>query len=146
MTIEETLQLAIEAHCGQKDLDGNPVILHPLTVGLKGENELEMKAGFLHDVLEDTAFEAEDLRKKGVDDALLTVLDLLTHRETQTYDDYIARIIASDNLTALRVKRNDLLHNLARGREHGYWDLVDKHEKAITKIEKAIETYEENKG
>ena len=35
MTIEETLQIALDAHKGQKDLDGKPAILHPIAVGLK---------------------------------------------------------------------------------------------------------------
>ena len=34
MSIEEILRIALEAHTGQKDLDGNPAILHPLAVGL----------------------------------------------------------------------------------------------------------------
>lgn len=34
ITIEYALKIAIEAHEGQKDLDGNPVILHPMTVAV----------------------------------------------------------------------------------------------------------------
>lgn len=56
ITIEDALRIAIEAHEGQKDLDGNPVILHPLTVGLAGHNREEIVAGLLHDVVEDTDF------------------------------------------------------------------------------------------
>ena len=51
MTIEETLQIALEAHEGQKDLDGKPVVLHPIAVGLMGCNDAETKTGFLHDVV-----------------------------------------------------------------------------------------------
>ena len=50
MTIEETLQIALDAHKGQKDLDGKPAILHPVEVGLMGSNDAEIKTGFLHDV------------------------------------------------------------------------------------------------
>lgn len=39
ITIEETLKIAAEAHNGQKDLDGKPVILHPLAVGLMGKTD-----------------------------------------------------------------------------------------------------------
>ena len=52
--IEIALEIAMKAHMGQRDLDGNPVILHPLTVALKGNNESEIVAGLLHDVVEDT--------------------------------------------------------------------------------------------
>lgn len=37
VSIEVTLRIALEAHTGQKDLDGNPAILHPLAVGLMGK-------------------------------------------------------------------------------------------------------------
>lgn len=46
ITIEQALRIAIDAHKGQKDLDGKPVILHPLTVGLAGNNREEIIAGF----------------------------------------------------------------------------------------------------
>ena len=52
--IEIALEIALKAHKGQRDLDGKPVILHPLTVALKGHNESEIVAGLLHDVVEDT--------------------------------------------------------------------------------------------
>ena len=51
MTIEETLQIALDAHEGQKDLDGKPAILHPVAVGIMGSNDAEIKAGFLHDMI-----------------------------------------------------------------------------------------------
>ena len=46
MTVEETLRIALEAHEGQKDLDGKPVVLHPIAVGLMGCNDAETKRGF----------------------------------------------------------------------------------------------------
>ena len=61
MTIEETLQIALDAHRGQKDLDGRPALLHPIAVGLMGSNDTEIMTGFLHDVVEDTALTLEDL-------------------------------------------------------------------------------------
>ena len=39
MIIEETLRIAIEAHEGQKDLDGRPAVLHPVAVGLMSCND-----------------------------------------------------------------------------------------------------------
>ena len=52
ITIEDALRIATEAHEGQKDLDGNPVILHPMTVAVAGRNREEQIAGLLHDVVE----------------------------------------------------------------------------------------------
>ena len=74
ITIEDVLRIAIDAHEGQKDLDGKPVILHPLTVGLAGKNREEMIAGFLHDVVEDTGTSFDDLLEKGVEKEVVDTL------------------------------------------------------------------------
>lgn len=42
--VDLCLKIAVEAHRGQYDLDGNPVILHPLTVGLAGTTPYEQCA------------------------------------------------------------------------------------------------------
>ena len=108
ITIEDALRLAIDAHEGQKDLDGNPVILHPMTVGLAGRNREEIIAGLLHDVVEDTNFTFDDLLRKGVDEEIVDALKLLTHTDDLSYDDYVKRIAVSGNSIAIHVKYNDL--------------------------------------
>lgn len=115
MTIEETLQIALDAHKGQKDLDGKAVILHPVAVGLMGSNDAEIKTGFLHDVVEDSDLTIDDLRRKGVDEEVLAALELLTHDKGMDYFEYVRRIAGSGNLTAMHTKINDLKHNLSRG-------------------------------
>ena len=138
MTIEDALRLAIEAHEGQKDLDGKPVILHPMAVGLAGRNREEVIAGLLHDVVEDTSFTFEDLLERGVDEPIVEALRLLTHTKDMPYEDYVQRIAQSGNDIAIHVKYNDLCHNLKRGRAGGYWNIVAKHEKALAVIEPLI--------
>ena len=73
MTVEETLRIALEAHEGQKDLDGRPAVLHPVAVGLMGCNDAETKTGFLHDVVEDSELTLDELRGRGVDEDVLTL-------------------------------------------------------------------------
>ena len=68
ITIEDAFRIAIEAHEGQKDLDGNPVILHSMTVAIAGRNREEQIAGLLHDVVEDSGITFEELIRRGVDD------------------------------------------------------------------------------
>ena len=131
ITIEQALRIAFDAHEGQKDLDGKPVILHPLTVGLAGKDRQEMIAGFLHDVVEDTDVTFDDLLEQGVDEGIVDALRLLTHDKGTDYYDYVKRIIDSGNPIALAVKRNDLTHNLQRGRAGGHWKQVQKQEKAL---------------
>ena len=62
ITVEEALRIALKAHEGQKDLDGNPVILHPMAVAVAGRNREEHVAGLLHDVVEDTGMTFDDLQ------------------------------------------------------------------------------------
>ena len=138
ITIEEVLRIAIDAHEGQTDLDGKPVILHPLTVGLAGNSREEMIAGFLHDVVEDTDITFDNLLEWGVDKDIVDALRLLTHDKETDYYDYVQRIIDSGNPIALAVKKNDLTHNLAHGRAGGHWKQVKKHEKALDLIKNNV--------
>ena len=117
MTIEETLRFALNAHEGQKDLVGNPAVLHLLAVCVAGKNELEQKTGLLHDIVEDTDVTLEDLRSEGVEEEVVEAVDLLTHREEDSYEEYVRKIAFSRNETAIRVKLHDLHHNLQRAED-----------------------------
>ena len=140
ITVEDALHIAVDAHNGQKDLDGNPVILHPIAVGLAGNNREEIIGGFLHDVVEDTEFTFNDLLARGVDKTIVETLQLLTHTKDISYDEYVQRIATSGNSIAIHIKYNDLKHNLKRGRAGGHWKIVAKHEKALAIIEPLIKT------
>lgn len=117
MTIEETLRIALDAHTGQKDLVGNPAILHLMSVCVAGKTDLQKKAGILHDIIEDTDMTLDDLRARGVEEDVVAAVDLLTHREEDSYEDYIRKIACSGNETAVQVKLNDLRHNLLRAED-----------------------------
>lgn len=132
--IDDALKIASEAHYDAKDLDGRPVILHPLSVGLSGSNEEEMVCGFLHDVLEDSDYSAGDLREHGFSEHIVDTLMLLCHDKSFPYLDYVRNIVESGNRTALAVKLNDLHHNLARGKAGGHLKQVKKHTEALELI------------
>lgn len=139
ITIEDALRIAIEAHEGQKDLDGNPVILHPMTVAIAGRNREEQIAGLLHDVVEDSGITFEELIRRGVDENIVDALRLLTHdKNKMTYEEYVEQIASSGNDIAIHVKYNDLCHNLQRGRAGSHWSIVAKHEKALSIIEPLV--------
>lgn len=125
--IEIALEIALQAHKGQRDLDGNPVILHPLTVAMKGNNEDEIVAGLLHDVVEDTGYTFDDLLNAGISAKVVDALRLLTHEKGTDYLDYVRRIADSHNPIAINVKCNDLEHNLERGRKGDHLKQVAKH-------------------
>lgn len=136
-TIDLALQIATHAHAGQTDRDGNPVILHPLTVGLMGETDEVRVAGFLHDVVEDTDYTLDDLLAAGIPNGVVEALRLLTHDKSTPYMDYVQHIIDSGNPIALQTKYNDLRHNYARGK--AYPRLQAKHGPALEKVKAAIE-------
>lgn len=136
-TIDIALSIATQAHAGQLDRSGYPVILHPLTVGLMGHTDEEKVAGFLHDVVEDSAWTFEDLQDKGIPLGIVNALRLLTHEKGTDYYAYVQRIIDSKNPIALQVKYNDLQHNYARGK--AYPELQQKHGKALEMVKAAIE-------
>ena len=129
--VELALQIALDAHKGQVDLDGKPAILHALAVGLAGENLTEMCVGFLHDVVEDSHYTFDDLRRMGVALKIIRALQVLTHDKSVPYMDYIRNIEASSNEAALQVKINDLRHNLLRGTIGGHTKQVKKHTEAL---------------
>lgn len=135
--INIALEIAIKAHAGQTDRDGEAYILHPLTVGLMGRTDEERMGGFLHDVLEDSDYTANDLLEAGIPQSVVNALLLLTHDKSTPYYDYVQRVIDSHNPIALRVKYNDLTHNYARGK--AYPDLQKKHGKALEMVKAAID-------
>lgn len=135
--IDIALQIATKAHEGQKDRDGYPVILHPITVGMMGDTDEEKITGFLHDVVEDSDYTFDDLLEAGIPNGIVNALKVLTHEKGTPYYDYVQAIIDSGNPIALQVKYNDLRHNFARGK--AYPDLQKKHGKALEMVKAAIE-------
>lgn len=113
-TFEDIIRIAVKAHDGMKDMVGNPAVAHVLAVGLMGKTVAEQKAGFLHDVVEDSEITLDDLRAEGVEEDVLNAVDLLTHRPGMSYEDYVKNIVRSRDETAIQVKLNDLHHNLHR--------------------------------
>ena len=136
--IDKAIEFASKAHAADYDLDGNPTILHSLAVGMMGKNDTERIVGFLHDVVEDTKYDFDDLIDEGFSEEVIAALRLLTHDKQTEHMDYINNICTSGNLTAIHVKMNDLKHNLARGKEGGYTRCVERHTLALAHIESYI--------
>lgn len=133
--IDKAVEIASKAHAADYDLDGNPTILHPLAVGMMGRTDAERIVGFLHDVVEDTRYTFADLEDEGFSEEVISALRLLTHDKETPYMEYIENICRSGCQTAINVKRNDLRHNLARGKEGGHMRCVEKHTVALAYIE-----------
>ena len=112
MTLGRAISIAAEAHAGQKDRAGAPYILHPIRLMIQMDSENAMMAAVLHDVVENSVWTLDDLRKEGFSNEVLNAVDSLTHRdkEGEDYWDYIKR--AGSDLIALKVKLAALLDNL----------------------------------
>jgi len=66
-------------------------------------------AGWLHDIIEDTAWTAEGLRELGVSARVVEVIQLVTRTDGEAYEEMLARV-AGDPLATL-VKIADNAHN-----------------------------------
>jgi (p)ppGpp synthase/HD superfamily hydrolase len=109
-TVEDAVSIAARAHRGQKDKAGAPYLLHPLRMMLRMETEAAMMAAVLHDVVEDTEWTFERLREAGFSEEVLEAVDCLTHREGESYEEFVERV--RTNPIARRVKIADLEDNM----------------------------------
>ncbi len=97
---------------GQKRSDGKDYITHPEAVSkLVGEGIGLKIVAWLHDVLEDSELEPEDLKDKGIEKGLIQSVIYLTRIKNGNYKDYILKI--TEDEIATKVKIADLKHNLS---------------------------------
>jgi (p)ppGpp synthase/HD superfamily hydrolase len=109
-SIEDAIELATDAHRGQRRPDGTAYILHPLRVMLSLENDTDRIVAVLHDVVEDTSVTLDELRERGYPPEVVEAIDLLSRREGESYDAFIERL--APNPRARRVKLADLADNM----------------------------------
>lgn len=107
--LNKAIEIAVRAHQGQLDKCGEPYILHPLRLMLSRENELERICAVLHDVIEDSDITFNDLRNEGFSEEVLLILDCLTKREGEDYEDFITRVLKNE--TACQIKLADINDN-----------------------------------
>jgi len=134
LTLERAIAIAAEAHAGQKDRAGAPYILHPIRLMIQMDSEDAMITAVLHDVVEDSVWTLDDLRKEGFSNTVLNAVDSLTHRdkEGENYWDYIQR--AGSDPIAIKVKLADLVDNLNPDRLN---EVTEKDEKRFDRYRKA---------
>ena len=111
MNLEKAIQIAVEAHAGTKDKGGKAYILHPISVMMRVETEEEKIVAILHDVVEDTDWIFDALRKEGFSETVIEALETVTkYSEEEDYDDFIQRSLKND--IGRKVKIADLRENL----------------------------------
>lgn len=131
--LARAIQIATEAHQGQKDRYGAPYILHPLRVMQRLVTSAEKTAGILHDVVEDTDWTFESLRKEGFPDDLLEALKAVTKQDREDYEQFVRRSAA--NPLAKRVKIADLEDNMDLTR------MPEVSEKDVPRLQKYVKSW-----
>lgn len=116
--LAKAISIAAKAFENKLDRSGAPYILHCLYVMDKQTTVTRKIIGVLHDLIEDTDWTYDDLRREGFGDSVLIPLRLLTFNEVEKpYLDQIRDI--STNPDATPVKLADLEHNLQPWRLKG---------------------------
>ena len=131
--LNKAFSIAYHAHDGQFDKGGMPYILHPVTVALHVDSEDEKMVALLHDVVEDSSYSLEDLKKEGFPANVIEAVDILTKRDGDSYDSYLEKVKKND--LARKVKIADMSHNLDRSRIK---DISEKDLKRFEKYEKSL--------
>ena len=107
--VEKALKICFDAHKNQVDNNGLPYVFHPFHLAEQMETEDEICTALLHDVVEDSEYTIENLRREGFASAVLEAVALLTHDPDVPYMNYIQKI--RKNKVARKVKLADLTHN-----------------------------------
>jgi 5'(3')-deoxyribonucleotidase len=116
--IRAAQEIALKAHSNQVDKVGYAYIGHPRrvaanaqTVPLKNENlrEAAIAAAWLHDVVEDSDFTAEDLLARGIPAEVVEAVELVSFDSTKTRDGYYLEI--AEHPLARAVKIADVADN-----------------------------------
>lgn len=133
-TLKRAIEIAFEAHKDQKDKNGEPYFGHVLRVMNMGKTENEKICGVLHDLVEDTEWTFEDLRREGFSETIVDALTCVTKiSEDEDYDEFTNRI--AKNRLAVIVKINDLSDNMDVRR------FVVIREKDIQRLNKYLRAY-----
>ena len=109
---EKSEELVKKLFEGKFDKGGFPYLVHLHEVSSRVDGEDAKIIGILHDVLEDTDITRDDLIKMGYSEHIVSSIETLTRKKGEDYNDYIERIIESNNKDALNVKLADLNHNM----------------------------------
>ncbi|MFE2975135.1 HD domain-containing protein [Streptomyces sp. NPDC059258] len=113
LSVSEVEAIAREAHALQTDKAGRPYVEHLSAVAegvrVRGGDDGQIAAAWLHDAVEDDALSAQWLADAALPQGVKDIVLALTKRPGEELSSYTARILATPG--ALLVKEADLAHN-----------------------------------
>jgi GTP pyrophosphokinase len=128
--VERAYVYSAQVHAGQVRLSGEPYLMHPLEVAnILADMRLDpvsVAAGLLHDVLEDTRAQPEDLEALFGSDVLrivsgvtkLSLMPTSTSQERQAENIRKMFLAMADDIRVILIKLADRLHNMRTLRFH----------------------------
>ena len=134
--LHKAITIASEAHQGQSSINGEPYILHPLRLLIKAKSNEERIIAILHDVIEKTNISLLDLKNKGFDQNIISSIDSLSRRRSESYIEYIKRLM--QNKTSVKIKLLDLADNIkihSENNDNGIYDVkINQYKNALKQI------------
>ncbi len=112
--LDDALALVATHFRGVTDKDGEPYVLHCLRVMMGVADPRAQLVALMHDLVEDTEVTIDELRSRGFDEEVVAAVDLVTHRESHSYAEYVIRL--KSNPLARQAKLSDLRDNASLGR------------------------------
>ncbi|MER7698636.1 HD domain-containing protein [Streptomyces sp. NPDC096095] len=113
LSVSEVEAIARAAHARQTDKAGRPYAEHLAAVAegvrVRGGDERQIAAAWLHDAVEDAALSARWLAAAGLPQEVKDMVLAVTRRPGEELASYAGRILATPG--ALLIKEADLAHN-----------------------------------
>lgn len=122
--IRRAFEYARDAHIGAKRKSGEPYIVHPVAVAHIVAKELSLDStsiicALLHDVVEDTFAEIEDIRMEfgsevaRIIDGLTKISGVFDHKSSAQAENFRKMLLTlSDDIRVILIKLADRLHNM----------------------------------
>ncbi|GAB5403113.1 MAG: HD domain-containing protein [Aureliella sp.] len=112
--IDDALDLVVKHFRGVKDEDGEAYVMHCLRVMHGTSSPDAQLVGLMHDLIEDTPVTLDDLRDIGFSAAVIEGVNLVTHRDGDSYAEYVIKL--KPNAIARDAKMSDLRDNASMNR------------------------------
>ena len=113
---DRTLLLVSDLFEDKRDKEGFPYINHLIRVSIKLDTKELKIAGLLHDSLEDTDITKEDLKELGYSNKIINIIDGVTNKPGEVYNEKIRRIVDSKDINIIKLKYADMSDNFDKER------------------------------